>query len=681
MKIYSLKINSNSKILRAINSLLLNMTSVKYRPEIDGLRAFAVLPVILFHMGNEWIPGGFIGVDVFFVISGFLITKIILKESEQNTFSLTQFWLRRVRRIIPALITMILVTSVVGLWVLYKPDLYNLGRQGIASAFSVANIYFWRTAGDYWGFTAENSPLLHTWTLSVEEQFYLFFPLMLVLVLKFYKHKLVPLFGSLVLASLLLFVYGTHNHPSATFYLLPTRAWELGIGCVLAMMDFHNRSQIYNLLKVRAGGILSVLGFLAIIFSYILIDGSDGVSAFLVMPVIGAAFVIAFTNGQKGIINILLTKSPIVYIGKISYSLYLWHWPVFFFARNIFRDGKPILSTALSLPILFAVSIVSFHLVEQSTRYKKNVVGFIAIYFIAVASFSFLLTQSNLSQDISIYSETVWRGSFFDVRPNQVRSDFAKRRMMGISEPVRDSFDSNSYAKGGTLKIRRTEFPEVVLLGDSHALMWAGVLDEITDELGVSASFYAADGTPVFFELPIVETNGTLFFDAQEKLTFDEQRLHYLKLWKPKVVVIAARWEGTGSIELTKDLIKFLSDNGSNILLIEQPPVLYFGDKNTPQYLSFLGFKPIEGVHKYIKSEQSIKYESGRALVRDISATCKKCELVTTADIFLNRDEAWVLDSSDVLYIDDDHLSEKGASKVKQRIAFALKKYLSVAVD
>jgi len=157
---------------------------IRYRPEIDGLRAIAVIPVILFHMGFQWIPGGFIGVDVFFVISGFLITSIILQDVGQERFSYSDFWLRRIRRILPALMVMVFTISIVGSIVLYAPQISNLGEHGLAALLSLANIDFWLHAGNYWGASAKDSPFLHTWTLSVEEQFYLFFPFLLILLLR-----------------------------------------------------------------------------------------------------------------------------------------------------------------------------------------------------------------------------------------------------------------------------------------------------------------------------------------------------------------------------------------------------------------------------------------------------------------------------------------------------------------
>ena len=195
------------------------MAGIGYRPEIDGLRAVAVILVILFHMGSNWISGGYIGVDVFFVISGFLITSIIKKELEQGTFSFRDFWARRVRRILPAMIFVTACTLVVSYIFAFRPDQQRIGGQALVALMSVANIYFWRSTGDYWGSAAEESPFLHTWSLSVEEQFYLFFPIAMWLIFRFRTRWLQGCIATAVIGSLAMFLLGLQAYPTATFYL------------------------------------------------------------------------------------------------------------------------------------------------------------------------------------------------------------------------------------------------------------------------------------------------------------------------------------------------------------------------------------------------------------------------------------------------------------------------------
>jgi len=627
------------------------------------------MPVILFHFNNELLPGGFIGVDVFFVISGFLITSIILNEYERGVFSFSDFWLRRVRRILPALTAMVLTTLLVGMFVLYSPDLESLGSQGIASLLSFANISHWLIAGNYWGQAAESSPLLHTWSLSVEEQFYLIFPLLLVIALRYFHKRVVFIFFFLSLSSVLLFFYGTQTRPSATFYLIPTRAWELGVGALMSILFFQKR------LPVNKKPILAAIGFLAVLLSYFFISGKDGISPFLVIPVVGAVLTIVYTKDTDNTINRILSASPIIYIGKISYSLYLWHWPVLVLLRQLSLKYNADVNSIFVLAVVFIISVLSYNFIEVPTRKNKKTAPYIISVLLVGVAFSYLLKISDFSENTSFYNLTKWDGNLYNVNPHKEWPD--SKRMMGITVSNSDSIDVNAYSNGGIKRLYGTKKPEIVVLGDSHALMWASVLDEVAKELGKSISFYSADGTPPFFSIPVIKKkNGTMFFSADQKFAFDRARLKHLQEWKPKLVVIVARWSSSKDIQENRDLIKYIGDLGSRILFIEQPPELFFGDKNTPQYLSYLGLTPQNSTKQYIRHKHSTKYQNGIELVKMMVKTYEHCHRVATSDLFLLEGKVWVIDSFDVLYIDDDHLSYAGALKAKDRIVTAINELL-----
>lgn len=646
------------------------MSSIKYRPEIDGLRAIAVIPVILFHFSNDLLPGGYIGVDVFFVISGFLITSIILDEYERGVFVFSSFWLRRIRRILPALTAMVLATLVVGTIIEYAADINNLGTQGLASLLSFSNISHWLIAGNYWGSAAENSPLLHTWSLSIEEQFYLFFPLLLFAVLKYFHKWVALIFFVLSLSSVLLFFLGTQTHPSSTFYLLPTRAWELGVGALLAITLFKGHIQFKN----RSD--LSAVGILVVLMSYFFISGKEGISPLLVIPVFGATLIIAFARGADNIIKRFLSTSPVVYIGKISYSLYLWHWPILVFSKQLALNKTIVVNPIVIIVIIFIISALSYRIVEVPTRRNKKVVPYILAVLLVGLVFSYYLKVGDYAEDTSSYNKTEWNGSLYNVNPDQEWPESIKKRMTGITVPHSERIDTNAYASGGIKKLYGGKSPDIVVLGDSHSLMWAKILDEIAKELSTSISFYSANGTPTFFSIPpVLEAKGTRFFSANEKYLFDNARLKSLAEWKPKVVVIVSSWAGQNK-KNTSDLIRYIGSIGSKALLIEQPPVLFFGDKNAPQYLSYLGMSPINGSKQYIDHVNSLHYQNGVILVKQIVEECDHCIRVAISDLYLDNDKVWVIDSNDVLYIDDDHLSYSGALKAKDRIAGALKKLI-----
>ena len=481
------------------------MSSITYRPEIDGLRAVAVIPVVLFHMGMTSVSGGFIGVDVFFVISGYLITAIILKEYDQGIFSFTNFWLRRVRRILPVLILMVVTTSIAANYIVYKPEINDVGKQGLSSLLSSANIYLLFSTGNYWGPKAENSLFLHTWSLSVEEQFYLFFPLLIILLLKVYRKRLVVSVLFLILVSISLFLYGSIKHPTATFYLLPTRAWELGVGCLLAISTQKGK------FKILDNSIWAIIGLLAILFSYVFIGEHLGVSAFLVIPVLGTVLVLGCSHKKDNPVNRLLSSPSVLYIGKISYSLYIWHWPIIALSKDLSMKWNYELSPLYTLSLIVFISVFSYHLIEKTTRKNKNIVPFVFLGLFAAIILTSLLSVSNFSEDVSAYSETTWYGQPYNVNPKLDWPKNIVKRMTGITVQNPDSSDRTYYSKGGIKKLYGKGNPEIVVLGDSHVLMWSRVLDIVAKELGKSVAFFGADGTSTFFKIPVTETGGTLF--------------------------------------------------------------------------------------------------------------------------------------------------------------------------
>ena len=308
------------------------MSAIAYRPEVDGLRAVAILGVLLFHVFPRLLPGGFAGVDVFFVISGYLITSILLEEIQKGIFSLKRFYLRRVRRLFPALAIVLLVILIVS--PLLNPFSTSTVRSAVTWVLLLSgNIFIWRATGDYWGPNVDENPLLHTWSLGVEEQFYLLFPLTLLLLMRFGRRRAFQLLALFCLGSFLCCVVGTRVRPSAAFYLPLTRAWELLAGCLLA---FKARNPVAPLAKNNRSGLWAGIGLVLIVISYATLKGDHSFPGFkAALPVLGSVIVIGFTGRGTGAADWLLKRPAMVFIGKISYSLYLWHWPVLVFLRQI----------------------------------------------------------------------------------------------------------------------------------------------------------------------------------------------------------------------------------------------------------------------------------------------------------------------------------------------------------
>ena len=286
-----------------------------YRRDIDGLRALAVLPVLLFH-AKLGCPGGFVGVDVFFVISGFLISSLILKELDDGTFSLITFWERRIRRILPAL-TVVVLTCLVAGWILYLPeDFEMLGKSVIAQATLLSNVFFYRqglVGGGYFAAASDTKTLLHTWSLAVEEQFYLLFPLLLLFLARYRRLFLAPTIAGLVVVSLVLSIVGSYSYPQATFYLLPARAWELLLGSLLTLM--RGRFALGGLLRETAGWFgISLVGY-AMLF-YGVDTRFPGAAA--ISPCLGAALIIFSSESRLSFVGRILSIKPVVFVGLIS---------------------------------------------------------------------------------------------------------------------------------------------------------------------------------------------------------------------------------------------------------------------------------------------------------------------------------------------------------------------------
>ncbi|WP_338513968.1 acyltransferase family protein [Pseudomonas poae] len=341
------------------------MTVLAYRRDIDGLRAIAVLAVVLFHFGVPGVTGGFVGVDVFFVISGFLITSIIWRERQAGRFSFVEFWARRARRILPALFVMIVATLVAGWFLLAPKDYEELGRAAHYQVIFTSNLLFARQHG-YFEAASDIKPLLHTWSLAVEEQFYILFPLLLTLLSSRLKHWRLALFGVL-LVSFGMSVWAVEHEPQKAFFLLHLRAWELLAGAMLAVMparEWRASPALAQCVSLAAMGLILIAVF-----------GFDSHTAFpgatALLPVLGVVGLI-WANGQQYTwVGRLLSSRLMVGLGLISYSWYLWHWPVFVYANYAAVDGLSATELGGLMLLSLVLGYLSWRFVETPFREKR----------------------------------------------------------------------------------------------------------------------------------------------------------------------------------------------------------------------------------------------------------------------------------------------------------------------
>lgn len=641
-------------------------SGTSYRREIDGLRACAVVPVVLFHLGADWLPGGFLGVDVFFVISGFLITRILLREIGGGTLSFTEFMVRRILRIMPALLAMIVATLVMTWFFVFRPDQPTIGRQAVAALLSVANVYFWRTTGNYWGPQAEQSPLLHTWSLSVEEQFYLVAPLCFWMVHRIAPQRLRPAILAATLASFVLFLFGlaTGRLPS-TFYLLPTRVWELGAGCCLAaFLPPDHQIQSERALWRDAAGLL---GLGVILATFVLSPwAGTGLNWMATLTVVGTALVLAFA--QTGPCHWLLTRQPLTWLGKASYSIYLWHWPVIVLSK---LDGRMSSIWLLCIPIL-VLGALSYELVEQPSRRNRRLLPVIAGGYALAIGLALAVAQSNRHYDTSAFGRPTLTLDSYGLHGPRWASDPEFDRFwdsMRISYEVADRVrPADEYVQGGLI-FGPEGTPRVVVLGDSHGCMWASAIRTVIERRGITTSFQAAEATQPFIDLPVDRIRAGVF-TAQERIDFDKARMAWIARWKPDLVIVSALW----SASLERDavpLLEFLESHAGHVLLVEQPPELDIVDRRSAvQWLCYQGVRPRDGVRHYLPAGDTEAYERGRTALRNLAKRYQNVTVMPTHDLYTggaDGHEALVLDGKNMVYLDDDHLTDYGAQLAAPR--------------
>ena len=426
---------------------------MKYRSEIDGLRALAVIPVVFFHAGVDGISGGFIGVDIFFVISGYLITTIILSEKDKGVFTLVNFYERRARRILPVLFFVMLVSLIFAwIWLLPK-DMVGFSKSLIAVPTFVSNILFWKETG-YWGEANELKPLLHTWSLAVEEQYYILFPLFLMIMWRFQRRWIFVSFAIAAVVSLFLSQWGTYYHPEAAFFLLPTRGWELAIGACIAF-HFLYKKEGKNLIpgQKNINEILSVFGLVMIVYAIFYFDESTPFPGlYALIPTVGTGLIIVFSSSNTVVGRLLGSPLP-VGIGLISYSAYLWHQPLLAFTRYSV-SAKPSSLLMISMAALsFPLAYLSWRFVEKPFRKKErfsraeiftySIIG--SLVFIAIGAGGVLTEGYSLRSEHSQYINEKLRVNY------------------GLSDQCDDHFTLSP-------KCQTNKNPEIVVWGDSFAM-------------------------------------------------------------------------------------------------------------------------------------------------------------------------------------------------------------------
>lgn len=534
-----------------------NKMNIKYRSDIDGLRAISIISILLFHLNAAWLPGGFVGVDIFFVISGYLITKIILKEG--RGFSFIEFYCRRIKRIFPALFVMLLLTSllaVISLPAVYYENYFKAFRY---SAIQLSNFFFSRKIG-YFDEGSELHPLLHTWSLGVEEQFYLVWPLIIFFFNRRKKASkaLIIMFAISLALSL---IYGLVN-PNKAFYMFYTRAWEFCLGA--AVIFIRPRRNV---------SVISLVGAALVICSMLI--GGQSLFWHALLPCLGAAMLIYSGEFKSGIIYKLLSSRPLVFIGLISYSLYLWHWPVIVFYKHCIHQDISAEGYIFIVLTSFILAAFSYFLVEQKTRYintsNKLTISLGATLVVIFCIFGQLMIGSKDSD---------WR-----IRNLRDKSEISRKEE--VEKMFFNVHDEKEY--------------DVLLIGDSHAEHYFPSIYKYYNERGLKARMISIKGCPPLlgeYNVIGLRPNNISRVANSECKGFQQEIVRALEEPRLKHVFIAMNQEkytrpsSTGKSFLSQDgtltdlesrliwrksleaTIKQLKGSGKDIYLLGQVPML-----------------------------------------------------------------------------------------------------------
>ena len=611
------------------------MTGKSYRADIDGLRALAVVLVVLFHAGLPWVAGGFIGVDVFFVISGYLVTGLIERELEANTFSFRAFLQRRIRRLLPAALTMIFVTALVASFLLAPTSFLSFARSLAMSAAYLANVHFWLTA-NYFAEAAEFLPLLHMWSLAVEEQYYLVAPLLGVVAHRVLarftsprrSHLAVLAFATVV--SFLFAVWSTERIPTSAFFLLPSRFWELGVGAVLALVPSAGFRRTRSASGAAAVGIAVIIGAALIYDSETLFPGTAAVA-----PVVGASLILIGGRTPATFTSSVLAHPALRWLGLRSYALYLWHWPLLVLARHaVLRPLHPHEVLGV-LVVVVLVAHLSFKVIEERFRYSKSLPPFVFAFGSALGGWLFFF---------SVHAADGFPGRFARTEPAPAPRPTEKNPCSLSSRVVNPAWDKNDCV------LKENGHARVLLWGDSMAGHYRHGFQSVESVPGTIWQYTTT-------VCPPIEGWRSVARPACEE--FNERALKMVEKGDFDVVVMAARWEYVvkrpGGLAGLRATLARLKTSGVEVVLIGQTPIF-----------------PIDPRALYVRNTSEVSFVSTTTQHAEVniklqSALLDGIHFVDPSTAFCTGLTCRYFEQGQFLFDDNAHLSSEGSDAVVER--------------
>jgi len=601
---------------------------------------------VLFHLNLEQISGGFVGVDVFFVISGFLISGIIIDELWADKFSITNFYVRRIRRILPASVFMLVITTLAVL-ILYLPyALDQFGKHLSYVALFSGNISFYQSVGDYWAPVSENNPLLHMWSLAVEEQFYFIFPIILFLVIRFLPKKLFLVILIIFIFSFgmnLLFTYS--GDAEFAFFMLPTRAWELVVGALVFLLIRNPNFNISNQFR----SILAYAGCILVLGSFFLIDQSmlfPGLPA--VFPVLGTALIILAASPEHNLSGRVLAFAPIRFTGLISYSLYLWHWPIIVLYKEYAHHEELSGFEAGGLFIAsFCAAIASWHFIEKP--FRQNSIQKIVPFVCAIASIAFLYVSAG-----------VLRATDGLPQRYQIISDKVARNILLSDIPDRNGSNRfqtfNAIETGGRLELFEQTTPRIAVIGDSHGAMMAPVLYDLAREFKVPISFITHDG-----KKPLLS----------HQVTADNLIYGHIKTWAPEVSILIYRWDkvweenNPEEQKNIEDMLRRISRTSDQLVVVLQVPRILQSNERVAENI-YRNYKKAGGKMPVIKDDEALALSlKTREFLKKLNL--ENLLIIDPSETLSRNGQIVYHDGGKLYYRDDDHLNRLGSTKLRNQ--------------
>ena len=665
---------------------------MQYLAPLDGIRALAILGVLLYHVSPSTLRGGFTGVDVFFVLSGFLITSIILHDLREGNFSIREFYVRRIQRLLPNVVVTVL--AVVFLWsILLPPSTARAtGSHGLWTLFNLSNIYIWRNLGGYWGDAAEWAPLTHTWSLGIEEQFYLIFPGSLLLLARFHPSRVRTWLTVATILSFGISLYGTHARPVATFYLLPTRVWELLLGAVLAAHRTPLRvapGQLWNSVGMKTRQVMGWAGLGIVVLGFFTIDAAKGFPGWVSLgPTVGTALLLLSVANGETTVSRLLSIPFMSATGKFSYSLYLWHWPLIILGKTqADLYGLPQIGGAIAGGLGgILLGWMAYVCVERPLRDRGPGrawrLATIAGGFVIVALGCGVVASRRAVADPANHFDTpAFYGRSFNAGRNGDFDPAAVTRYYDVYFPPLGLRPDDAWRTGGIVNLYGGGRPKIVVLGSSHALMYSKLIDDICREMGLSVAFLGVDeGAPAFFETTINPS----FSSPREAREFDEARRKWLREWRPEAVFAIDRWD-IRSEDFEVKLRAFLRDVSplaGRVIFVAQVPVAAGGDQINLRELITYRMGKVKGLPRLNPDSREHLRKQAAATAETAMADFQNLR-VLRADLSFYQEDGSIRYASgrSFLYADNDHLSQAGAEMVRGLIRGAIVEAHTVATS